>query len=70
VPRSPARETPNEASFFVSLYRAERAAALARGVDLTHEHPHPFVHFRDGNPNHTWRPSVAIGDGCYCMVTT
>jgi hypothetical protein len=54
----------------VSLYRAERAAALARGVDLTHEHPHPFVHFRDGNPNHTWRPSVALGDGCYCMVTT
>jgi hypothetical protein len=49
----------------IALYRAERAAAVARGADLTTEVPHAFTHFRDGRANYTWRPTIRIDDGCY-----
>lgn len=71
MPRRTTAETPAEASFLlpaIRLYRAERAAALARGAKIDEPHPHPFAHFRDGNPNYTWKPAIRVGDGCYCVV--
>lgn len=43
-------EPPAEAAFFIGLYRREKAAAIARGAEVTHPHQHCNGRFRPGLP--------------------
>ena len=51
-------EPPSEAAFFIDLYRTEKAAALARGLDLT-----PHIKRSTINARPFTRPIGNIGDG-------
>lgn len=56
-------EPPIEAAFFIGLYRREKAAAIARGVDLTAKHHHDFTLSSESGYALTFHPAARIGDG-------